>query len=707
MPYSYAQYAGGGTTGPFTVPFPYLLRAHVRLYTQLSFVSGGYEKLYVDGIDYNWINATQIQLTQVLAVGKTLTIRRETPTSARLVEWNDGSTVDMADLNIADLQNFYAVQEQEDYIKVVTLTPSSNIEDGAITESKLSSNAVSTAKLQDGAVTTGKIANGTILNEDINANAGISAAKLTYAQAGAVARTVDSKLKDWVSVKDYGAVGDGVTDDTSAIRAAVTASNAVYFPPGVYRIREAILIHRSGVVLFGAGAGVSVIVMYDASTLANYSAIDVRTSRANNGAGGSITDVTIRDLTIDGNKANRSTTAGNGIIILCDSAHQIQRTRIKGVVITDCVGFGILLEGYNNGLNDGNKVENTVVDGCSVFGNRGIGLSQFKTNNSTIVNNVFGSNGLENLTIDVYSQACLVDGNRFFRHLGGTGNIGIDSGDACIISNNFIDNELNTSAATQFRTGISLNSQLSGGGGNVDVVITGNCIISCASYGIYVHDDTGGSFGSNGGFTFNGEAGGNAVITGNNFAGNGTDIRIENGVGPTIVKSNKLATLVVTDPGVSDVRVGSGDVAFDAYLSSSQTITIPSNDNAWRKITLGGISARLATLNAGNLILPIGGFYQFNVKARLEGLSAMSTDYVSVALGHQPIGGTETIFSLINFDPNSTAAVIDDVTEFTLPYAAFLAAGTIRLYMRVKSSTPGSVTLKDGFDTRLTGYSVG
>ena len=52
------------------------------------------------------------------------------------------------------------------------------------------------------------------------------------AGTGAVQRTVESKLQDVVSVKDFGAVGNGVTDDTAAIQAAITAANKVILPAG-------------------------------------------------------------------------------------------------------------------------------------------------------------------------------------------------------------------------------------------------------------------------------------------------------------------------------------------------------------------------------------------------------------------------------------------------------------------------------------------
>ena len=62
------------------------------------------------------------------------------------------------------------------------------------------------------------------------------------AGVGAVSRTVQGKLRESVSVTDFGAVGDGVTDDTAAFNSALTASsgNPVYVPAATYNLASAV-----------------------------------------------------------------------------------------------------------------------------------------------------------------------------------------------------------------------------------------------------------------------------------------------------------------------------------------------------------------------------------------------------------------------------------------------------------------------------------
>jgi len=68
----------------------------------------------------------------------------------------------------------------------------------------------------------------------------VDASNISYDEGGigAVESTVQKKLQEWVSVKDFGAKGDGSTDDTAAIQEALTqsANKCLYFPDGTYKI---------------------------------------------------------------------------------------------------------------------------------------------------------------------------------------------------------------------------------------------------------------------------------------------------------------------------------------------------------------------------------------------------------------------------------------------------------------------------------------
>lgn len=74
---------------------------------------------------------------------------------------------------------------------------------------------------------------------------------------GGVPTNVEAKLSQYVSVKDFGAVGDGVADDTAAIQAALDAApegSAVYFPNGTYIISSALIVDKA-ITLYGDGPG--------------------------------------------------------------------------------------------------------------------------------------------------------------------------------------------------------------------------------------------------------------------------------------------------------------------------------------------------------------------------------------------------------------------------------------------------------------------
>ena len=106
------------------------------------------------------------------------------------------------------------------------------------------------------------LGDGTVTNAKVNATAAIDASKLSFTQTGtgAVARTIDSKLKDFISVKDFGAVGNGTTDDTTAIQAAITyaadtrSGATVFLPAGQYLITDVIRLY-GGVTLQGDTSG--------------------------------------------------------------------------------------------------------------------------------------------------------------------------------------------------------------------------------------------------------------------------------------------------------------------------------------------------------------------------------------------------------------------------------------------------------------------
>ena len=83
--------------------------------------------------------------------------------------------------------------------------------------------------------------------DNISGDDSADASMVTYVPAGsgAVTTTVQAKLRESVSVKDFGAVGDGVTDDTAAFVLAIAASKQIYVPNGTYLL-SSIVFNTTG-----------------------------------------------------------------------------------------------------------------------------------------------------------------------------------------------------------------------------------------------------------------------------------------------------------------------------------------------------------------------------------------------------------------------------------------------------------------------------
>lgn len=80
------------------------------------------------------------------------------------------------------------------------------------------------------------------------------AAASSAASAAASAEIAALSAQQVASVIGFGAVGDGVNDDTAAIQAAVNSgAKNILFPPGAYLVSSPILIQTSGMVIRGTG----------------------------------------------------------------------------------------------------------------------------------------------------------------------------------------------------------------------------------------------------------------------------------------------------------------------------------------------------------------------------------------------------------------------------------------------------------------------
>ena len=241
----------------------------------------------------------------------------------------------------------------------------------------------------------------------------------SYTATGGTSRTLNSKLSDVVSVKDFGAVGNGTANDTVAVQAALNSgAKAVYFPGGTYLCDQITLV--SNQTLYGDGA--TSIIKYNSGAALLYG---LSPSGATY-----LEDVTIRGLQLLGIVA----TSGFSEFI-----HLINVNGVRDFVVEDCQLIGFQGDGvYLGAFTDNTRHNfNVRISGCLIDGvnkdNRN-GVSVIDGTNVRIEGNTFQNctrssmpgpvdiepNNVANVILDIS-----VVGNTFRNSDGGNGMVSL------------------------------------------------------------------------------------------------------------------------------------------------------------------------------------------------------------------------------------------------------------------------------------------
>lgn len=201
----------------------------------------------------------------------------------------------------------------------------------------------------------------------------------------------------WLTPEMWGAVGDGVATDTTAIQSAVTACptrGVVYFS-GIYLIAATITLKSDIQLLGSAGATIK---LKDAS----HAGLDSTTGML---SGSTVSNVTVENLTIDGNKANNTsgnTSKGSGLYF--DVGINIV---VDGVRIKDCPRDGLTFKGATT---QDVRISNCFISGSGIAGmNGGENLLLNAGANITVTNNVFTGALLRGIDVEVSGGSTLVD----------------------------------------------------------------------------------------------------------------------------------------------------------------------------------------------------------------------------------------------------------------------------------------------------------
>jgi len=359
----------------------------------------------------------------------------------------------------------------------------------------------------------------------------------------------------FLRVQDYGAVGDGVTDDTAAINAAIAALPATggtlafgaktYLTQGGHTISVPCTIFGAGCGSNGAGNGSTVLYLKDGS---NANIFNVAAKA-----------VTIRDLGLYGNKANQTGTSHG---ISTSGAVATNYLILRNLWVATFKNNGLSLNNPGASLTDD-------ISGCWFDSNDGRGVTvNAGCADLTFSNCVFSQNGLSGISInaaDVVLDACHVWGNGTLGTAGDLDGVQMPSGAPGFarIVNSYLESN-GTSAG-----GVGLRSR---GQGNV---VSGCQIYKNRGNGIYAFSNT------------------NLTVSGNAFWNNGQNAG--SGASFAGIQLDTCTAAAVT-----------GNTFFDTQGTKTQTYGYAENGNTCNACAFSGNASRAADQKTGNWLIGTG-----------------------------------------------------------------------------------------------------
>jgi len=353
----------------------------------------------------------------------------------------------------------------------------------------------------------------------------------------------------WVSVEEYGVVGDGTTDDTAALQSALNNQTSLYIPDDFICAVSGHVFVPSGVSLVGKGTvktlspftqtSTGVLLLNGDDILIKDITIDMNATKTSNIYRGIKRHATtLKNITIDGVTVDAA--SYTGIDIISDHTNgptqQHENVRIQNCMVTNCGGDGIVVASIKKFHVLNNHVERTGRTGIATWGRCTDGIIQgnyvYRGTDPDFL--YFGTPQGGLLRLDPYIDDVIVDSN--------------------VLNDNMSANQdgliVGEDGVTEFgRVVISNNIVKRGGLFGIDVhsnfTVVGNTVEESREVGIFIGRDLGGPLR-------------NVVVANNNIINIGNSLSAGSPTGISMTSNlgnlNEMSDIVISGNLVSDRR---------------------------------------------------------------------------------------------------------------------------------------------------------